>query len=89
MKSEEGLIEDGAINKDKEFPRSYVSAFYRDQVAKFIKLGIGNETENGVVVTQRLIDITNKRLTQIQPLTSKIIADFYERLLQVEKREKE
>ena len=40
--------------------------FYRDQISKFYKIGIGNKTEHRVVVTDALIDITKKRLYELQ-----------------------
>ena len=39
--------------------------FYRDQLTKFKKVGIGQFTECNVQVTDRLIDITKKRLSQL------------------------
>ena len=42
-----------------------VVRFYRWQLRKFNKLGIGALTENGVKVTQKLIDVTQKRLEQL------------------------
>ena len=39
--------------------------FYRAQLKKFNDLGIGKKTENRVIVTQKLIDITKKRLAQL------------------------
>ena len=39
--------------------------FYRSQLRKFNNIGIGKKTENRVIVTQKLIDITKKRLTQL------------------------
>ncbi len=39
--------------------------FYRSQLHKFEVIGIGNKTENDVVITQELIDITLKRLEQL------------------------
>ena len=39
--------------------------FYRIQLEKFNKIGIGKRTNDGVVVTQKLIDITKKRLSQL------------------------
>ena len=44
---------------------NYTIRFYKDQLKKFEKLGIGKRTEFGVVVTQQLIDITRKRLNQL------------------------
>mgnify|MGYP006191948431 CR=1 FL=1 len=42
-----------------------VRAVYRNQLKKFYQLGIGNKTEFGVVVTDRLIDITQRRLNEL------------------------
>jgi len=39
--------------------------WYRDQLAKFHKLGIGKFTENNTKVSQRLIDTTEKRIIQL------------------------
>ena len=39
--------------------------FYRQQLKKFKTLGIGKKTEFGVVVTKKLIAITNHRLSQL------------------------
>ena len=39
--------------------------FYRDQLRKFNNLGIGMKTENRVLITQKLIDITRKRLAEL------------------------
>ena len=43
-----------------------VRKMYRDQLIKFKKIGLGNRTENGVVVTEVLIDATKRRLCQLQ-----------------------
>ena len=43
-----------------------VRKFYRDQLEKFVKIGLGNKTENGVVVTEVLMDATKRRLCQLQ-----------------------
>ena len=40
--------------------------FYKQQIARFEKIGIGNKTEFNTVVTPQLIDITIKRLYQLQ-----------------------
>ena len=45
--------------------RQEIIRFYRQQLQKFKKLGIGNRTEFRVVVTKKLIAITNKRLSQL------------------------
>ena len=39
--------------------------WYRDQLAKFHKLGIGKWTENNTKVSQTLIDTTKKRIVQL------------------------
>ena len=39
--------------------------FYRSQLVKFHKIGMGNKTENGVTITDRLLDITNIRLSEL------------------------
>ena len=39
--------------------------WYRDQLAKFHRLGIGKFTENNTKVSQRLIDTTEKRIIQL------------------------
>ena len=39
--------------------------FYKNQLYKFNKLGIGNETENGVIITETLIYATERRLKQL------------------------
>ena len=40
--------------------------FYRGQIARFERIGLGNQTEFGTVVTNRLLDITRKRLCELQ-----------------------
>ena len=38
---------------------------YQEQLDKFNKLGLGKKTENDVKVTKELIEITQKRLSQL------------------------
>ena len=38
---------------------------YHSQLSKFRKIGIGNETEFGTMITENLINITEKRLNQL------------------------
>jgi len=45
--------------------------FYRSQLRKFHDLGIGKVTENGVTVTERLINTTRKRLSMLDNLSIK------------------
>ena len=43
-----------------------VIKFYKEQIIKFEKLGIGQDTEFNVTVTQAMIDSTKERLLQLQ-----------------------
>ena len=43
----------------------WVINFYQDQLDKFEKLGLGQETENGVTITEELILSTKRRLSQL------------------------
>ena len=45
--------------------RKSLVQWYRDQLAKFKKLGIGRFTEHNTKVSQRLIDATEKRIVQL------------------------
>jgi hypothetical protein len=72
MKSKSELIEDGLINDALVISRLFIIEFYRDQLEKFEKLGIGKETENGVRISKKLIATTKKRLRQLSPILRKI-----------------
>ena len=39
--------------------------FYREQLSKFYKLGMGKRTENNVLITERLINVTENRLEKL------------------------
>ena len=45
--------------------KTQIKAFYRSQIAKFEKIGIGGETEFKVKVTEELMAITRKRLSEL------------------------
>ena len=45
--------------------RKSLIGWYRDQLAKFHRLGIGKFTENNTKVSQTLIDTTMKRIVQL------------------------
>ena len=45
--------------------RKSLIGWYRDQLAKFLKLGIGKFTENNTKISQTLIDTTKKRIMQL------------------------
>ena len=40
--------------------------FYKQQIERFEKIGLGNKTEFGTVITESLINITLKRLHELQ-----------------------
>ena len=42
--------------------------FYREQLQKFNKLGIGNRTEKDILITDTLIGRTRKRLEELSSL---------------------
>ena len=72
MKSKRQLIEEGLINDNLVISRGHIVEFYRDQLLKFEKIGIGKETEYGTRVSKKLIKTTRKRLYQLSPLSNKI-----------------
>ena len=43
----------------------WIINFYQEQLSKFIKLGLGRRTENGVIITEQLIETTRKRLHKL------------------------
>ena len=43
-----------------------VRKMYKDQLIKFYKIGLGRKTENGVVITEILIEATKRRLNQLR-----------------------
>ena len=43
-----------------------IIAVYREQILTFTKLGIGNRTDFGTLITKDLIDITKKRLVELR-----------------------
>ena len=45
--------------------RKSLIGWYRDQLAKFYRLGIGKFTEHNTKVSQTLIDTTKKRIVQL------------------------
>ena len=54
---------------------SDVIYFYRSQLARFYKIGIGNRTEYNTVITDRLLDATLRRLNELQTRRDKIVYD--------------
>ena len=47
-----------------------VIKFYREQLRKFDKIGVGNKTENNTIITELLIEVTRRRLGEL--ITAKI-----------------
>ena len=67
MKPRQQLIDEGIINEHQVTSAHSIAKFYQDQLEKFTKLGMGGQTENGVLVTPDLIKITKERLAQLRP----------------------
>ena len=40
--------------------------FYKQQIARFEKIGIGNKTEFNTIITEQLINVTLRRLHELQ-----------------------
>ena len=72
MKSKKQLIEEGLINDNMIVSRGNIIEFFRDQLLKFDKLGVGKETEHGTKISKKLIKTTKKRLRQLSPILGKI-----------------
>ena len=53
------------IGNDYIGSNTWIISMYREQLDKFKHIGIGNKTENGVVVTDKLIEMTRRRLGQL------------------------
>ena len=71
MRDYQELVEEGIINESIIVSRAHIAKVYKDQLKKFDNIGIGGYTENAVKVTEKLIDITKKRLYELQPLAIK------------------
>ena len=57
---------------------SNIISFYREQLRTFKKIGMGNKTRHGVVVSETLINATERRLNQLigKKLSRKSIGDY-------------
>ena len=60
--------------------KMWVINFYREQLGKFDRLGLGKLTEHNVKVTPQLIDITSKRLSDLSAAYSKNTTDILMRV---------
>ena len=52
---------------------SNIIAFYKEQIKKFYKIGIGNKTEFRTIVTDNLINTTKRRLKELQDKKVRLI----------------
>tara|TARA_Y100000034_G_C6563111_1_gene243736 strand:- start:25 stop:354 length:330 start_codon:yes stop_codon:yes gene_type:complete len=53
------------VEYDRTGSKLWVISFYREQLRKFEKVGLGKLTENDVKITNELIAITTKRLEEL------------------------
>ena len=54
----------GLVEKQGMTPKD-LRKFYRNQLRNFDRIGLGNKTDHGVVVTEILIEATRRRLSQL------------------------
>ena len=55
---------------DHKNSNNEIAMLYKEQLDKFKKIGLGNRTEFGTIVTPKLIESTTKRLHVLRTLTS-------------------
>ena len=67
MKPRQQLIDEGILNENKTTSHHLIAQFYKDQLEKFEKLGMGKQTENGVTITPVLIKTTRERFEKLRP----------------------
>ena len=67
MKPRQQLIDEGILNESKITTKHSIAQFYQEQLYKFEKLGMGKQTDNGVVITPTLIKVTRERLKTLRP----------------------
>ena len=67
MKPRQQLIDEGILNESKITTKHSIAQFYEQQLEKFEKLGMGKQTDNGVVITPTLIKVTRERLKTLRP----------------------
>ena len=63
--------------------RLWLINFYREQLAKFEKLGMGKKTENDVLITEDLIRVTKDRLNKLSVVYDRSITPQAHKLRQV------
>ena len=63
--------------------RLWLLHFYREQLRKFEKLGMGKKTENDVLITEDLIRVTKDRLNKLSVVYDRSISPQAHKLRQV------
>ena len=63
--------------------RLWLLHFYREQLRKFEKLGMGEKTENDVLITEDLIRVTKDRLNKLSVVYDRSISPQAHKLRQV------
>ena len=51
MKTTKELIEEGILDINKIIIRNFIASFYKQQLKKFDRIGVGKKTDNGVIIT--------------------------------------
>ena len=68
MHTKEYLIKEGILDESKNYSRVFIARFYQEQLEKFEKIGLVKTTQNDIIVTPELINITRERLFQLKPI---------------------
>jgi hypothetical protein len=61
----------------------WIISFYREQLAKFTKIGLGNKTEHDVLVTEKLLKVTKDRLNKLSVVYDKNLTPQAHKLKQL------
>ena len=81
------------VNAMRELSSSklWLINFYHEQLSKFYKLGVGRKTEHGVLITDKLINNTKKRLEDLSVIYEANVSDqaAYQRRLRDLRKEQE
>ena len=70
-------------NMEMTTSRLWLLHFYREQLRKFEKLGMGKKTENDVLITEDLIRVTKDRLNKLSVVYDRSITPQAHKLRQV------
>ena len=63
--------------------RLWLINFYREQLTKFKKLGMGRKTEFGVLITKNLVQVTKDRLEKLSVVYDKGLSPQAHKLRQL------